>query len=252
MLLKNLNLVLYRSAAELKSEATRTYAGYLWWILDPLLSLGVYYVAFNYIFHRKTEHFAVFLFSGIVVYRFFSGTVVRGAGSIIAGHSLMYYMYFHKILFPLSVVVVNLIKFLITLLLVIAVVWISGFRPTWSYLALPFLIGLVVLISAGVSLVCAALTPFFPDFQLLLSTILHLLIFLSGVFYEISKLTPRMQSIIRLNPLAVLIEQIRGILLYGQWPNLIFLLPGLLVSILLIVLGWWLIHKFNRYYPKLR
>ena len=86
------------------------------------------------------------------------------------------------------------------------------------------------MISTGVSLVCAALTPFFPDFQLLLSTILHLLIFLSGVFYEISKLTPRMQSIIRLNPLAVLIEQIRGILLYGQWPNLIFLLPGLLVN----------------------
>lgn len=251
MLPKTVHLILYRSAAELRSEATRTYAGCLWWILDPLLSLGVYYVAFNYIFHRKTEHFAIFLFSGIVVYRFFAGTIIRSAGSIITGQGLMRFVYFHKTFLPLSVITVNLVKFLLTLLLVIVVVWISGFAPSWSYLALPLLIGFVVLITAGVSMVCAAVTPFFPDFQMLLSTVLHLLIFLSGVFYEISNLTPRMQSVIRMNPLAVLIEQFRVILLHGRWPNLVFLLPGLLESVLLIALGWWLIHKFNRYYPKL-
>lgn len=251
MVSKFFNLTLYRTAAELRSEGTRTYAGYLWWILDPLLSLAVYYVAFKYIFHRETENFVIFLFSGIVIYRFFAGTVTRSAGSILDGHGLMQLVYVHKSLFPLSVVMVNLVKFLITLLLVVGVIWLSGIRPTWAYLAIPMLIALQILITAGVSMVCAAITPFFPDFQLILVTLMQLLIFLSGVFYDVGTLTPKMQSLIRLNPLAVMIEQYRVILLHGRWLSLEPLLPVLAESIIFLAIGWLLIHKFNRHFPKL-
>jgi len=248
---KFFNIVLYRSAAELRSEGTRTYAGYLWWILEPLLSLTVYYVAFKYIFHRETENFLMFLFSGIVIYRFFAGTVTRSAASISGGQGLMQLIYVHKSIFPLSVVIVNLVKFLITLLLVIAVSWLFGILPTWAYLALPLLIVLELMVITGVSMICAAITPFFPDFKLILNTLMHLLIFLSGVFHDIGKLSPKMQSLIRLNPIAALIEQYRAILLQGQWPNLQPLVPALAESIIFLVIGWLLIHKFNRYYPKI-
>ena len=251
MVSKFFNLTLYRTIAELRSEGTRTYAGYLWWILDPLLSLAVYYVAFKYIFHRETENFAIFLFSGIVIYHFFAGTVTRSAGSILDGRGLMQLVYVHKSLFPLSVVMVNLVKFLITLLLVVGIIWLSGIRPTWAYLAIPVLIALQILITAGVSMVCAAITPFFPDFQLILGTIMHLLIFLSGVFYDVSTLSPRIKALISLNPLAVMIEQYRVILLHGRWLSLKPLLPVLAESIIFLAIGWLLIHKFNRYFPKL-
>lgn len=250
-MLKFINLILYRSAAELKSEGTRTYAGYLWWILEPLMSLAVYYFAFKYIFHRETENFAIFLFIGIVIYRFFAGTVSRSAASISSGHGLMQLVYVHKTIFPLSVVMVNLVKFLITLLLVIVVAWLAGMRPTWSYLAMPILITLVLLVTAGISMICAAITPFFPDFQLILGTILHLMIFLSGVFYDIENLSPRTQTIIRLNPIAAIIEQSRTIILHGQWPNLKILSPALAEGVLFLAIGWLLINKFNRYYPKI-
>jgi len=251
MLSKFLNLVVYRSFAELKSEGTRTYAGYLWWILDPLMSLGVYYVAFKYIFHRTTENFAIFLFTGLVIYRFFSQTVARSAGSILGGKGLMNRVYIHKSIFPLSVIMVNLVKFLVTLVLLVFVIWLAGIAPTWAYLAMPVLILMQLLITAGIAMICAAITPFFPDFQLILSTFLHLLIFLSGVFYDISNLSPKMQSIIQLNPLAVLIQGYRAIMLHGQWPHLETLGPALAESILALTVGWLLIHKFNRYYPKI-
>jgi hypothetical protein len=169
-----INLLLYRSGAELRSEGTRTYAGYLWWILEPLMSLGVYYFAFKYIFHRETESFVIFLFIGIVTYRFFSGTVTRSASSISSGQGLMQLVYVHKSIFPLSVVTVSVVKFLITLLLVVVVTWLAGIAPTWSYLAMPILIALELLLTAGVSMVWAAITPFFPDFQLILATLMHL------------------------------------------------------------------------------
>jgi len=251
MISKLFNLILYRAAAELRSEGTRTYAGYLWWILEPLMSLAVYYVAFKFIFHRTTSNFAVFLFVGIVIYRFFSGTVTRSATSVIDGHGLMQLIYIHKIIFPLSIVLVNLVKFLITLLVVVAACWLSGIAPSWAYLVMPMLIVLEFVVITGVAMICAAITPFFPDFRLILNTIMHLLIFLSGVFYEIGTLSPRMQSILRLNPIAAIIEQSRAIMLHGQWPNLGFLLPALLEGIVFLAIGWLLINRFNRYYPKI-
>lgn len=249
--MKFVNLILYRSAAELRSEGTRTYAGYLWWILEPLMSLAVYYFAFKYIFHRETKNFAIFLFIGIVIYRFFAGTVTRSATSILSGHGLIQLVYIHKSIFPLSVVVVNLVKFLVTLLLVMAIAWLAGMTPGWSYIAMPILIILVSLFTAGIAMICAAVTPFFPDFQLVLGTILHLLIFLSGVFFDTATLPHQIQPIIRLNPIAVIIEQSRAVILHNQWPplqNLSLLLPE---TILFLVIGWLLIHKFNRYYPKI-
>jgi lipopolysaccharide transport system permease protein len=251
MIRKFFNIILYRSAAELRSEGTRTYAGYLWWVLEPLLSLAVYYVAFKYIFHRETENFLMFLFSGIVIYRFFSGTVTRSAASISGGQGLMQLIYVHKSIFPLSVVMVNLVKFLITLLLVIVVSWLFKIPPTETYLALPLLILLQLMVVTGVSMISAAITPFFPDFKLILNTIMHLLIFLSGVFYDIGNLSPQIQSLIRLNPIAALIEQYRMILLQGQWPSLQLLVPALIESIIFLTIGWLLIHKFNRYFPKI-
>lgn len=251
MISKFINIVTFRATAELRSEATRTYAGYLWWILEPLLSLAVYYVAFKYIFHSKTQNFAIFLFSGIIVYRFFSGTVTRSATSISGSQGLMQLVYIHKSIFPLSVLLVNLVKFLVTILLVMVIVWLSGIAPSWSYLALPVLVLLEILIIAGVSMTCAAITPFFPDFQLILDTLMHLLIFLSGVFYEIETLSPRMQNIIRLNPIAVLVEQFRGILLNGKWPVFQPLGFAFVESIIFIAIGWLLVHRFNRYFPKL-
>ena len=246
-----INILLYRSSAELKSEATRTYAGYLWWIFEPLMSLAVYFVAFKYIFHRDTDNFALFLFSGIVVYRFFSGTVTRSAASISSGQGLMQLVYVHKSIFPLSVVMVNLVKFLITLLLVFVITWMSGIAPTVSYLALPILGLLILLVTTGVSMVCAAITPFFPDFQLILGTIMHLLIFLSGVFHDISKLPPKTQTLLRLNPLAAIIEQFRMILLHNQWPDFHLLIPVFLEGAVLLLIGWFLVNKYNRYYPKI-
>lgn len=250
--MKFIDLILYRSAAELKAEGTRTYAGYLWWILEPLMSLAVYYAAFKYIFHRETENFALFLFIGIVLYRFFAGTVTRSASSIIAGQGLMHLVYVHKSVFPLSVVMVNLIKFLITLMLVFAATWLSGIAPSGSYLALPVLGLILLLLTVGVSLICAAVTPFFPDFELILNTLMHLLIFLSGVFHDISKLDLKLQTLLRLNPLTVLIEQFRFILLDGRWPQFGFLLPVIMDSVLLAAVGWFIIQKYDRYYPKLK
>jgi len=250
-MLNYFNIVVYRAFSELKTEGSRTYAGYLWWIVEPLMSLSVYYVAFTYIFKSAIENFALFLFIGIVVYRFFAGTLTRGAVSIQSNNGLMQLVYLHKSIFPLSVVMVNFVKFFITFLLVLVVTWIAGITPGWAYLGLPILVAVELLFIIGGSMICAAITPFFPDFQIVLGTILHLFIFLSGVFFDISKLPEKIQIFVRLNPIAVIIEHCRLIILKNQFPNLLQLLPTIGISIFLFFIGWLIIHKANRYFPKI-
>jgi lipopolysaccharide transport system permease protein len=248
---KILNISTYRALSELRSEGTRTYAGYLWWIFSPLMTLMVYFVAFKYILNRGTENFVVFLFTGIVLYRFFASTVTRGSESIQSGKSLMQLVYLHKSIFPLTVVIVNLFKFMITFILLMVTCWCFGLMPSWAYLSLPLLIALLALLITGVTMFCAAIMPFIPDFKMILETIIRLLLFLSGVFFDLSTLPANLQQWLRWNPLAAIIEQFRAVLMHGRWPNPTQLIIPLLMSLSMIAIGWLLIQRLDRRYAKM-
>ena len=73
------HLIWYKAMAELKAENTRHYAGYLWWILTPILHLGVYYIIFSW-FRKQDENYVAFLFIGIVAYNWFSGSSTAKSG----------------------------------------------------------------------------------------------------------------------------------------------------------------------------
>jgi len=88
--------------------------------------------------------------------------------------------------------------------------------------------GLLLLFTAGVSMICAAITPFFPDFQVILGTLMHLLVFVSGVFFDVRQMPEPVRSMMLLNPLTVFNEQFRAILLYRQWPDASSFWPGLI------------------------
>ena len=79
---------------------------------------------------------------------------------------------------------------------------------------------------------------------------MHLLIFLSGVFYDIKELPTGMQKILQLNPVAVTIEQFRAVLMHGTWPRPESIALVTAESVLVLALGWFLTHKYNRYFPK--
>ena len=245
------NVIWYRAIAELRAEATRTYAGYLWWILQPLLMFLVYYVAFNFILKRRQEGFAVFLFSGIVLWQWFSVTILRCSGSLIGSRALMQQVSLHKSVFPLSVMLVNSMKFLVTLLILFVVLWIGGHKPGMTWLLLPLVLSIEFLVIAGFGCFAAMLSPFVPDFKNILTTILHLSFFLSGILYSVSILPQQYQSVLRFNPMAVIIEQTRRILMTNSMPDFSQLLIPTFIGAAMLTISLLLIHRFDKLYPKL-
>ena len=77
-----LSLVLYKTYAELRAESARTYIGFLWWIIEPIVDMATYYLVFAVLLRNRTEDFVPFLLIGLVSWKWFSVSVTMGADSI--------------------------------------------------------------------------------------------------------------------------------------------------------------------------
>jgi lipopolysaccharide transport system permease protein len=246
------NLVFYRTYAELRTESERTYIGFVWWVLEPIISMAVMYLVFKVIMQRGTENFVQFLFIGLVSWRWLETTVTSGASSILNARGLMQQVYLSKLVFPLVIVLTNTFKFVIVFLLLIGFLVVTGFPIGLTYLALPWVLATQLLLILGLGIVFAALTPFLPDLVVVLRNVTRLWFFLSGIFWDIKSFSHEMQEYLRFNPMATIIESYRDILLHDSWPDFVALGLIALACVPLCLLGIGIVRRFDYVYPKLR
>ena len=104
---RTFDIILYRTYAELKSEAQRTYIGVLWWILEPVLFMLIFYFVFAVLLQRGTENFVPFLLIGLAPWHWFQATVMQCSGSITANRGLIQQVYVPNYVFPTVVVLAS-------------------------------------------------------------------------------------------------------------------------------------------------
>jgi lipopolysaccharide transport system permease protein len=247
-----LPVLIFKTSANLKSEVSRYYLNYFWWVFEPILMLGLFYVIFGIFLNRKTEHFVAFLLIGLTSWNWFSRTVGNASASICANRGLMMQLDINKSFFPTEVFLQDAFKhfFVVVLLLVFLVFYPTPVSVTWLAFPVIFLIqGILVL---GVSMLVASIVPFFPDLRFIVQTGLTVMFFASGIFYSIDNVVlPEHRHIIFLNPMAGIIKSNRDILIYDQWPNWTYLFKVFVFSLIVLYLGLFIIKRFNKKYPRL-
>ena len=246
-----LGFIWYRSLAQLLSESARTYLGYFWWILEPLLYLMVFYIVFALVLNRGDENYVQELLVGLVVWKWFDSSVRASMDVIHQNAALIDKVYIPKIVFPSVSVLSNGIKFglVLALLLLYSILFGSGASMHW--LALPLLIFMQFLLVYSVSCLVAAITPFLPDIKMIFDKLMTLLFFLSGIFYTAESIPESIRGYFLLNPAFLLIENYRDVLIHHQWPSIsaaayICLLSSIVLTIAIIIL-----RRFDRIYPRL-
>ncbi len=242
-----LELVWYKALAELRAEAARAYLGFIWWVVEPVLYMGAFYIVFGLVLQRGEPGFVPFLLCGLVVWKWFGSTIVSSANTIPANAGLMQQVYLPKYLFPAIVLVINTIKFAVIFGLLLVFLLLYGFSPSEAWLSLPLLVLVQFLLIAMIAGLVSAFVPFVPDFRFLLDNLLMLLFFLSGIFFDISKASGELKFVLSLNPMAVIIDSYRAVLIEGQWPNGLYLGVVFVVSIL----GIWLTNRVFRHYDRI-
>jgi len=245
-----INIVMYKAYAEIKAEISRTYLGLLWWIVEPVLFMLTFYYLFSVMFDRGGAEFVIILITGLVIWKWFGSSVQTGSFSIYANRYLIQQICIPKIIFPLSVVMANTAKFCFVFILLLGLVNILGYAVSGLWLYLPILILLQFFLIISVTLFLSVFVSFFPDGKYLVDNCMMLLMFLSGVFFEISSLPDEYQNVLYLNPMAVLIESYRSIIVLEMAPDWGLLLEGLCMSILVLVTALFLHAKLNRVFPK--
>ncbi|BAO44263.1 ABC transporter permease [Thiolapillus brandeum] len=244
-------LVLFRAYAELTAEAARFSLGVLWWLIEPILYVGVFYLIFGIIFQRGGEGFVFSLLTGLLTWRWFDASVRGGATSIQGNAALIRQIAIPKLTFPIVVLLVNLAKFCIVFSIFLVFLTLVHGAPTSRWLVLPLLLSVQLLFTAGVSFMIAAWVPFFPDLIMINNQFLTLWFFLSGIFFDISNVDAKFRALLLLNPMAVIIDSYRAVLLHDVWPDWLAIGKVAVISIMIILASLIFYRRFDHTYPKL-
>ena len=231
-------LVDLQARMALKSDAAKYYLGYLWWILEPLLYVGVFYVVFNVILDSRRDDFLVFLMCGKLPFVWFSKSVTQASNGIIANAGLIGRIDVPKTLFPMAIIQEGLYKQSIVFVLLFAVLLGYGYRPSveWLYL-LPIMIvnylAIVACAFVGSVLVC-----FMRDFSMLIGLGMVFLMFTSGLFWDVRVLEPAMtEAVLLYNPMAFILDAYRWVLMENSIPDLVHLSwLGLLFALVIVIM----------------
>jgi lipopolysaccharide transport system permease protein len=209
---------------EMRRKGSDTALGNLWWVLDPLLQVAVYGLIFTLVFSRAAPDFALFLFSALLPWKWLSASLNDAARSVVAHEGLIRQVAFPRIVLPLAAVLAGVANFCFSLVALLALLALLPGHLSAQLLWLPVLAGVQLLLTIALALPIAALNVFYRDIGVLLRHVLLFVFFLSPALWSFSlhaRLadgSPMAQSffeLLRLNPLAVLLESYRGVI-YGE------------------------------------
>lgn len=233
----------------LKADASRFYLSYLWWILEPLLYVAVFYIVFEVLLGNRQADFLAFLMCGKLAFVWFSKSVVHSSRSIIVSKGLIGNLDLPKAIFPLAVVQEGLYRQAAVFLLLFMFLVFRGYPvgPHWLWLVPIILVNYLMIVFAalaGAFLVCIAF-----DVTMLISLAMTFLLFTSGVFWNVRDLAnpELMDLVLTVNPVAFIVDAYRQVLLAGNAPPLLHLMVLGLVCASLAGAMLWFYHRQSRY-----
>jgi ABC-type polysaccharide/polyol phosphate export permease len=230
---------------ELKARYRGSVLGFLWTFLNPLLLLGVYALVFNVYFRIQMEHYAGFMFTGLLPWIWFSSSLIEGTNAITSGGSLITKVLFPGQLLPLVKVGSNLMNFLLSLPILFVFLGFMGIFPGWNLCWLPLILLIHFAFIAGLVLGLATLNVFLRDIQHILANLLTLWFFLTPILYPLSQVPGPFKKFVLLNPAALFTLGYQDIFFYRRSPDPWHWIPSLILSILFLGLGVLLFEHYK-------
>ncbi len=224
---------------ELKLKYRGSVLGFFWSLLSPVLMMVVFTLIFSFVFKFNIKNFPIFLLCGLLPWNFHSLTLGSSTGSIVGSANLIKKVYFPREILPASIVLANLVNFLLEFLVLI--VFLIGFGfPFYTYLYfLVIIIILQIIFSLGLGLLLAALNVLFRDVEHFVGILLLVWFYACPIIYPAEKVLPaKYIGVYYLNPMAALVTLYRQVLYYGQPPDSRLLAYAAISAALMFGIGY--------------
>ena len=252
------NLVL----RDLKVRYKNSVLGFLWSLLNPLLMMVVFTIAFTFLQPASgIDRLPIYILCAVLPWNFFSSAVIGSTGSVVANIHLVKKVYFPREILPLSAVLSHLAHFFLALGVLFGMLLVFRFKLTIWILLLPVIVLEQFAFTLGLGLILATSNIFYRDTEHIVQLMLLAWLFLTPVFYPM-EILPRHYSLWGLdlniwrlayiiNPMASIISSYRVILYYGGPPALDFLLRTLLTTLAVLVVGYLIFARYSKLFAEI-
>lgn len=244
--------VYYAAKSRLKSNVSGSYLSWLWFFLEPLGLMLVYMFIVVVVFGTSEPFFPVFVFTGISTWRFFNKAITSSTRLIRSNRSIINKIYMPKYILTIIEIVEGVIRLMFSYIIVFVMMLVLQVPITLNVLYFVPLLLLLLLVTFSLSLLVMHLGAFVSDLSNAISIIMRFLFYLSGIFYSIpNKVPPPLGTVLlHSNPIGFIIDEFRNVLLFGKSITFMWYGIWLGISLLMSVVGIYLVQRNERLYTK--
>jgi teichoic acid transport system permease protein len=236
------------------AEYSDSLLGRIWQLLTPLLNAAIYFFIFGILLGTKKgiENYTTFLVAGVFVFNFMQVSVTIASNALPKNQLLIQAIHFPKLVLPLAAVVQQIQQYLVSLVVLIVIVLLTGEPITLMWLAMPVVLMLQILFTTGLGLIFARWGANTRDIKQLLPFFTRTWRYASGVFFSITIFTATfaewVSTALLLNPGAVYIDLVRDSLMTSQTNEPIIWIMGIFWAFLFFLVGLIYFYRGERKY----
>lgn len=225
---------------DIKLKYRRSFLGYVWSVLNPLLIMVVMTIVFSTMFARNIENFPVYLFCGQLLFNFMSNSTRQAIFSITGNAALMKKTYVPKYIFTVAKVTSGLVDLVFSLGALVIIMLVTRARVTWHALLFPLVLLQLYVFCVGLGLFLAQANVYFKDTQFIYNAVTTAWMYLTPIFYPIEALGGQVQWMVKyLNPMYFYVGQFRDLVYANRLPGPVIVSAGCVAAVVMLCIGIW-------------
>lgn len=221
--------------------------GIFWSVLKPLMIMIIMVIIFSTLFKGRIENYAVYFLAGKIIFDFINTAITVSMYSIKSNKTIILKTSTPKYIFILGAIVSEFLNFLITLILLFAIMIVTKapfFFETIPLAIIPVISSTMMILGFGLTL--SILCVYYTDIQHLWGVFTLLIMYASAIFYPMDIIPEPYYSYLILNPLYWIINQFRCFIIWGTIPDILNIINSLLISAIILVMGIIIFKKYEK------
>jgi len=238
------DLLVQMTRRDLLIRYKQTAMGFGWAICVPLVNTIVFSLLFTRVAAIDTGMpYPIYVYSGMVAWNFFASSLRFAVTSLTSNANLVSKVYFPREILPFSAILVALVDAAVAALLLLAMLVYWGITPDWHIVLVLPLVAIQVALTAGAALLLAMANLYFRDVKYVLDILLSVGMFAASVVYPIGAVGGRLGRALALNPLSILLDAYRAVIVARVVPDAAPLALAALAAAALLAVGWATFHR---------
>ena len=231
---------------EVRGKYKGSFLGILWSFVNPLLMTLVYAIVFPFLLRSSQPHYTTFIVIAIIPWTWFTYTIMSGTNTFLVNAGIIKKVYFPREILPISIVTSGLINFLISCIIICLFLLFSGIGFNINMLYLPLIVIVQYILQLGIILIASSVDVYIRDAEYIINFFVQMLFYGTPVLYSIDMFPEKFRWVLRLNPMATIIESYRNIFYYKTQPNFVMLGIVFAASSLFLLFGIFVFRKLEK------